>query len=25
VEQAKQGLALHFGVNPEQIDIQVHF
>lgn len=25
VEQAKQGLALHFGVSSEQIDIQVHF
>lgn len=25
VEQAKHGLALHFGVSPEQIDIQVHF
>lgn len=25
VEQAKQGLAAHFGVNPEQIDIQVKF
>lgn len=25
VEQAKQGLAVHFGVSPEQIDIQVTF
>ncbi len=25
VEQAKQGLATHFGVSPEQIDIQVNF
>lgn len=25
VEQAKQGLAAHFGVNPEQIDIHVSF